>query len=133
MSWIVKQQIDIVIFVNCNWVDTRWQQYSTHLHTNSTENNTINLARVRDVLRLCELYPSICLTTAEKAWKPHSQGRKTLVRVYGKMDSAKLKVAYFSTLLLQTPPPPPQKKSLSQLLQETQPILVECKTCFRPQ
>jgi len=24
------------IFVNCNWVDTRWQQYSTHLHANST-------------------------------------------------------------------------------------------------
>ena len=28
--------IDIDIFVNCNWVDTRWQQYSTHLHSNST-------------------------------------------------------------------------------------------------
>ena len=24
------------IFVDCNWVDTLWQQYSTHLHTNST-------------------------------------------------------------------------------------------------
>jgi hypothetical protein len=23
---------------NRNWVDTRWQQYSTHLHTNSTQN-----------------------------------------------------------------------------------------------
>src|SRR5215510_6629589 len=31
------------IFVNYNWVDTRWQQYSTHLHTNSTQNNTIYL------------------------------------------------------------------------------------------
>ena len=30
------------IFVNCRWVDTRWQQYSAHLHTNSTQNNTIN-------------------------------------------------------------------------------------------
>ena len=29
------------IFVNCNWVDTRWQQYSAHLHTNSTQNNTM--------------------------------------------------------------------------------------------
>ena len=27
------------IFVNCNWVSTRWQQYSTHLHTNSTQND----------------------------------------------------------------------------------------------
>jgi len=24
----------------CNWVVTRWQQYSTHLHTNSTQNDT---------------------------------------------------------------------------------------------
>ena len=28
------------IFINCNWVVTRWQQYSTHLHTNSTQNDT---------------------------------------------------------------------------------------------
>jgi hypothetical protein len=26
---------------NCNWVDTWWQQYSTHLHTNNTQNNTM--------------------------------------------------------------------------------------------
>jgi hypothetical protein len=29
--------IYIYIF-NRNWVDTRWQQYITHLHTNSTHN-----------------------------------------------------------------------------------------------
>jgi len=29
------------IFVNCNWVDTRWQWYSTHLHTDSTQNDTV--------------------------------------------------------------------------------------------
>jgi hypothetical protein len=29
----------IYIFIfNLNWVDTRWQQYITHLHTNSTHN-----------------------------------------------------------------------------------------------
>ena len=31
---------DIDIFVNCNWVVTRWQKYSTHLHTNNTQNDT---------------------------------------------------------------------------------------------
>jgi hypothetical protein len=31
-----KRNIDTYIFFNCNWVDTLWQQYSTHLHTNST-------------------------------------------------------------------------------------------------
>ena len=30
------------IFVNYNLVDTQWQQYSTHLHTNNTQNNIIN-------------------------------------------------------------------------------------------
>ena len=29
------------IFVKCNWVAARWQQYSTHLHTNSTQNDTM--------------------------------------------------------------------------------------------
>jgi len=29
------------IFVNCNWVDNRWQYYSTYLHTNNTQNNTM--------------------------------------------------------------------------------------------
>jgi hypothetical protein len=32
--------IDIDIFVNCNWVVTRWQLYNTHLHTNNTQNDT---------------------------------------------------------------------------------------------
>jgi len=31
---------DIDIFVNCNCVVTRWQYYSTHLHTNNTQNDT---------------------------------------------------------------------------------------------
>jgi hypothetical protein len=30
----------IYIFVNCNCVVTRWQKYSTHLHTNNTQNDT---------------------------------------------------------------------------------------------
>ena len=37
------------IFINCNWVDTRWQQYSTHLHTNSTHNDTKQT--------ICNAYP----------------------------------------------------------------------------
>jgi len=69
-----KQFYEIDIFVNCIWVDTRWQQYSTHLHTNSIQNNTINLGTVRAVPCLCELYGGICLTAEEKAWKNLSQG-----------------------------------------------------------
>ena len=49
----VHTVFDTDIFINCNSADTRWQQHSTHLHTNSTQNNTINLGRVRAVPRLC--------------------------------------------------------------------------------
>jgi hypothetical protein len=35
--WFVVSENHILdIFVNCNWVVTRWQKYSTHLHTNNT-------------------------------------------------------------------------------------------------
>ena len=29
--------------VDCNWVATRWQQYSAHLHTDSTQNSTVHI------------------------------------------------------------------------------------------
>jgi len=57
------------IFVNCYWDATQWQQYSTHLHTNNTQNDTKLFGRAQAVSRLCELYPGICLTTEEKAQK----------------------------------------------------------------
>jgi len=53
----------------CNWVDTRWQQYSTHLHTNNTQNNTISLGRVRAVPRLCVLYLEFALHLRKKHGK----------------------------------------------------------------
>jgi len=38
--------------------------------------NTVNLVRVRDVPRLCELYPGISLTTEEKTRKNLIQGSR---------------------------------------------------------
>jgi hypothetical protein len=75
----------IYLFI-CNCVDTRWQQYSTHLPTNSTHNTqnrtyitirklkTYNnkiliIWEVRAAPRLFELYPDICLRTEEKHGK----------------------------------------------------------------
>jgi len=68
-----KKDVCIDISVNCIWVATRWQQYSTHLHTNNTQINTINLGSVWGLPRLCELYPGICRITEEK-----SVAKKTL-------------------------------------------------------
>jgi hypothetical protein len=66
---------------NSTQVDTRWQQYSTHLntvhkiqwteHITNTRGGGKNwevILEVRAMPRLCELYPGICLTTKEKAW-----------------------------------------------------------------
>jgi hypothetical protein len=71
-SYLLYRQI---YFVNCNWVDTQWQGYSTHLHTH-TQNNTIKLGRVWAVPRLFELYPGICLTTEKIARKNLSPGSR---------------------------------------------------------
>ena len=41
MNQLLNHRVQYVVemindtFVNCNWVDTRWQYYSTHLHTNN--------------------------------------------------------------------------------------------------
>ena len=65
------------IFLNFNSVDTRWQWYSTHLHTNSTQNNTINLGRVLAVPHLCELYPGYLPYNWGKSMeKPQSGGSR---------------------------------------------------------
>ena len=68
------------IFVDCSWVATRWQQYSTHLHTHNTQNDTKqtihrtpqNFRRVRAVPHLCQFNPGIFLQL-RKALKNLSQ------------------------------------------------------------
>ena len=85
MIWLIRYDMiyDMIYLLDCNWIVTRWQQYSTHVHTNSTQNDTNkqyieqhNFGRVRAVPRLWELYPGICLTTDEKARKYFSQGSR---------------------------------------------------------
>jgi hypothetical protein len=53
---------------NRSWVDTQWQQYITHTQTVHIIQRKESW-EVREVPYLCELYPSICLTTEEKAQK----------------------------------------------------------------
>jgi len=52
------------------------KQYTERHKTNNTQNNTINLGRVRDVPCLCQLHPAIFLTTEEKAQENLSQGSR---------------------------------------------------------
>jgi hypothetical protein len=77
---------------NCNWIATRWQLFSTHIHTNNTGNvtkqtvhrTTQKIHRTTQQLRKSTgraltlgVYPDICLTTEEKARKNLSQGSHT--------------------------------------------------------
>ena len=50
------------------------KQYKEWHKTNNTQNNTKIFGRARAMPRLCELYPGICLTTEEKAWKNLEHG-----------------------------------------------------------
>jgi hypothetical protein len=37
----------MIYIFNCNWVDTRWQYNSTHLHTNNTQNTENGTNRIQ--------------------------------------------------------------------------------------
>jgi len=71
------------IFVNCNWVVTWWHQYSAHLHTNNTWNNTNNNRTTQTTSNLkecgpCPVFASFTLAFAFQLRKKHG---KTSVRV----------------------------------------------------
>jgi hypothetical protein len=82
------------ISVNCNWVDTRWQQYSTHLHKKNTQNNTNNNITTPKKSNTEECWPcpivaSFTLAFALQLRKKHgkilSQGsRRVLVYILSK-------------------------------------------------
>jgi hypothetical protein len=88
---------DMILYgiFNCNWLATRWQLFSTRIHTNNTGNVTKQTihrtqkyieqhkkmyraikkkGRVRAVPRLCGYHPGICLTTEEKAREKSQSG-----------------------------------------------------------
>ena len=68
----------MIYFIKCNWVATRWQQYSTHLHATihrTTQNKQYieqhkNFGRVRPVPR----FAGFTLKTEDKVRKSLSQG-----------------------------------------------------------
>jgi hypothetical protein len=66
----------VAIFVNCNWVDTRWQLHSIHLHKTIHRTTQLIWEEIWTVPRLCQLCPGICLTTEENARRNLSQGTR---------------------------------------------------------
>jgi hypothetical protein len=74
-----------IFIFNCNCVDTRWQQYSTHLHTNSTQ-NTEDGKYIKIKIKIgkcgpCPVFASYTLAFALQLRKKHG---KTSVMVVEK-------------------------------------------------
>jgi hypothetical protein len=79
----------MIYIVNCNWVYTWWQYYSTHLHTNNTYNNinnnrTTQITTNLEECRVCPVFASFTLAFALQLRKKHV---KTSVKV-AKMENA---------------------------------------------
>ena len=64
----------MMYIVSWNCVDTRWQQYITHLHTNNTQNDT-------KILEECGPCPVLARYTLAFALKPKKKHGKFSVRV----------------------------------------------------
>ena len=76
------KKLDMDIFVNCNWVVTRWQQYSTHLHTNNTQNNTTNWEEYGP----CPVLASYTLAFALQMRKKHGKKPQSDEQSFGNSD-----------------------------------------------
>jgi hypothetical protein len=62
---------------NRSWVDTRWQQYITHLHTNSTHNTEKNTYNT-DNTGKCGPCPVFANYTLAFALQPKKKARENL-------------------------------------------------------
>jgi hypothetical protein len=88
----------VLLFIfNCNWVDTRWQQCSTHLHTNSTQ-NTENVTNVtmkgkNGKCGPCTVFASYTLAFVLQLRKNHG---KTSVRVVEKCPDIPVAVVQYT-------------------------------------
>ena len=71
------------MFVNCRWVATRWQLYSTHLHTNNTQNDTeqtINRTTQKNNTKIS--MKEIKILIEEVFWSNRQKTRKRKVQVF---------------------------------------------------
>jgi RNase P subunit RPR2 len=69
---------------NCHWVDAQWQQYSTHVHTNSaqnTENGTYITIKIKVKIGKCGPCPVFASYTLVFALQLRKKHGKTSVRV----------------------------------------------------
>jgi hypothetical protein len=89
----------LLLLFNCNFVDTWWQQYSTHLHTNSTQSTEketyITIKKLGAVGKCgpCPVFGSYTLAFALQLRKNHG---KTSVRVVEKCPDILVAVVQYT-------------------------------------
>jgi predicted secreted Zn-dependent protease len=90
----------LLLLFNCNWVDTRWQSYSTHLHTNSThntENRTyITIKRKGRTYGKCGPCPAFASYTLAFTLQLRKKHGKTSVRVVEKCPDIPVAVVQYT-------------------------------------
>jgi hypothetical protein len=80
LEWYIYIYMIWYDIFNCNWVASRWQQYSTHLHTNNTQNNTIDttIHRTTQLTNWEECWPCLILKMRVIPWHfPYNWGKST--------------------------------------------------------
>jgi hypothetical protein len=82
---------------------------------------------MRAVLRLCEFYPGICITTEEKAQKNLSQGKKNLSQVKKNLSQGTVYILPKYPHITK----PSQSHTLCMCVQELRKITINLKI-FRP-
>jgi hypothetical protein len=94
---IIIVYLYIYIF-NCNWVDTRWQQYSTQLHTNSTQNiqNRTYITIQRKKFGKCGPCPVFASYTLAFALQLRKKEGKPSVMVVGKCPCIPVAVVQYT-------------------------------------
>jgi hypothetical protein len=97
----VSYKIWYDIFVNCNWVATRWQQYSTHLHTNNTQNDKKQTTHrtTQNVLEECGPCPIFAGYTLAFALQLRKKHGKTSIRVAEECQLARWKYIFLCNLI----------------------------------
>jgi hypothetical protein len=99
----------MIYIFNRSWVDTRWQQYITHLHTNSTHNTEIGkyyTGRKIGKCGPCPVFANYILAFALQLRKKHGKssvrvGEWSRTRWSGKSDVIKAAIVltgYLATL-----------------------------------
>jgi hypothetical protein len=86
---------DMIYLLNCSWVATRWQQYSTRLHTNNTQDETKETILVRTTQEFwkfsADRVPSLRVIPCDLTYNWGKNTEKTSVRVAEECQLARWK------------------------------------------